>query len=244
MTVTIKLSPMAKAALKRAHAEWISRSRPSPRRRNWTLAEESVLKARYADEPTESIAADLGLTAPQVYRKANQLGLHKSEKYLKQCLAACGQQLNNSGKASRFPTGHRPWNQGLKGLSVNGHSADTQFKKGSKPGNWLPIGSTRTTPDGYLQRKVTDTGYPPADWISVHILLWEEHNGPIPAGHCLCFKDGNKTRIVLENLELITRAERMRRNTIHRYPDELKSVIRAVGKLKRAIREVEHEKQD
>ena len=61
---------------------------------------------------------------------------------------------------------------------------------------------------------------------------------------CVCFKDGNKTHIALNNLELLTRAERMRRNTIHRYPEELKSAIRAIGKLKRTIREVENEEQD
>ncbi|HCT2495408.1 TPA: hypothetical protein OUI18_000627 [Pseudomonas aeruginosa] len=36
----------------------------------------------------------------------------------------------------------------------------------------------------------------------------------------------------------------MRRNSIHRYPPELKSAIRVISKLKRTIQEVEHEKQD
>lgn len=98
--------------------------------------------------------------------------------------------------------------------------------------------------DGYLQRKISDTGYPPRDWKGIHILLWEEHFGPIPTGHCVCFKDNNKQNVVIDNLELITRAERMRRNSIHRYPPELKSAIRVISKLKRTIQEVEHEEQD
>lgn len=91
-----------------------------------------------------------------------------------------------------------------------------------------------------------DLGYrlSPRDWKSIHILLWEEHVGPIPTGHCVCFKDNNKQNVVIDNLELITRAERMRRNSIHRYPPELKSAIRVISKLKRTIQEVEHEKQD
>lgn len=91
-----------------------------------------------------------------------------------------------------------------------------------------------------------DLGYrlSPRDWKSIHILLWEEHVGPIPIGHCVCFKDNNKQNVVIDNLELITRAERMRRNSIHRYPPELKSAIRVISKLKRTIQEVEHEKQD
>ncbi|ENP1359238.1 HNH endonuclease [Pseudomonas aeruginosa] len=120
----------------------------------------------------------------------------------------------------------------------------TRFKKGQKPHTWLPVGSTRISADGYLQRKISDTGYPPRDWKGIHILLWEEHFGPIPTGHCVCFKDNNKQNVVIDNLELITRAERMRRNSIHRYPPELKSAIRVISKLKRTIQEVEHEKQD
>lgn len=116
-------------------------------------------------------------------------------------------------------------------------------QEGAKPHTWLPVGSTRVSADGYLQRKISDTGYP-RDWKSIHILLWEEHVGPIPTGHCVCFKDNNKQNVVIDNLELITRAERMRRNSIHRYPPELKSAIRVISKLKRTIQEVEHEKQD
>ncbi|WBH53522.1 hypothetical protein PALA8_04322 [Pseudomonas aeruginosa] len=85
---------------------------------------------------------------------------------------------------------------------------------------------------------------PPRDWKGIHILLWEEHFGPIPTGHCVCFKDNNKQNVVIDNLEIITRAERMRRNSIHRYPPELKSAIRVISKLKRTIQEVEHEEQD
>ncbi|EMM6737362.1 HNH endonuclease, partial [Pseudomonas aeruginosa] len=40
----------------------------------------------------------------------------------------------------------------------------TRFKKGQKPHTWLPVGSTRISADGYLQRKISDTGYPPRDW--------------------------------------------------------------------------------
>ena len=120
---------------------------------------------------------------------------------------------------------------------------DAHRKRSSRRGRsptWLPVGSTRVSADGYLQRKISDTGYP-RDWKSIHILLWEEHVGPIPTGHCVCFKDNNKQNVVIDNLELITRAERMRRNSIHRYPPELKSAIRVISKLKRTIQEVEHE---
>lgn len=236
------LGALAREALVRAKRR-VDHRHACRNKRLWTEAEQQLLRDRYADEDTAQIAADLGRSIDQVYAKAYALGLHKSEEFLEACLKRCGEQRAEHGRATRFQKGLVPWNKGLTGIPSKGRMKETQFRKGNKPGNWLPIGSHRTSQDGYLQRKVTDTGYPPRDWISVHVLLWEEHNGPVPPGHCLCFKDGNKQHIELENLELITRAERMRRNTIHRYPPELKDAIRTVSKLKRTIRRVEHEKQ-
>lgn len=234
------LSQLAQEALDRAHRRM--RHRQACRNRKaWSDDEVEQLRRRYADEPTELIATDFGRSVRMLYSKAKQLGLKKSEAFLAGSLSH--RWDGSQGVGHRFIKGAIPWNKGRKGLPSIGRSTQAQFKPGSKPGNWLPIGSHRLSKEGYLQRKVTDTGYPPKDWIAVHTLLWEEHNGPVPEGHCLCFRDGNKQNIVLENLELITRAERMRRNTIHRYPPELKDAIRAVGRLKRTIREIEHEEQ-
>lgn len=234
------LSPLALAFLEQARAKLCSTS--VAQRHVWTTAEEGTLLDRYANERTEDLAAEMGLSVHQVHAKACRLGLNKSEEFL---LSTQSGRLDGTlGAQYRFCKGSTPWNKGLKGLPARGRAVETQFKKGNKPGNWLPIGSTRITPDGYQQRKITDTGYPPVDWQGVHILLWEEHHGPVPINLCVCFKDGNKSHISLGNLELLTRAERMRHNTIHRYPEELKSAIRAIGKLKRTIREAEHEKQD
>ncbi|MCF4988765.1 HNH endonuclease [Pseudomonas gessardii] len=238
--MTHSLSPLALAALKRARTQ-MGLAQPH-KHHIWVEAEERILIARYPHERTQNLADELGLSVFQVYAKAKRLGMSKSDEFLRSNL--CGRLDGTLGAAYRFPKGSTPWNKGLKGLPSSGRMAETQFKEGDKPGNWLPLGSLRTTPDGYQQKKITDTGYPPVDWKAVHVLLWEEHHGPVPINQCVCFKDGNKSHIVLENLELITRAERMRRNTIHRYPEELKSVIRAVSKLKRTIREAEHEKQD
>jgi hypothetical protein len=67
--------------------------------------------------------------------------------------------------------------------------------------------------------------------------MWEEVYGPVPPGHAVAFKDHDKSHIVLENLELISRNELMRRNTIHNYPPELKQTIRLARKLTRVIQE-------
>lgn len=122
---------------------------------------------------------------------------------------------------------------------------ETQFKKGHRPYNWVPIGSTRVTNDGTLQLKITDTEHTPRDWKSVHSLLWEGYNGPMPKGHIVVFHNGNDRDFRIENLELITRAENMRRNSIHNLPKALADVCRILGVLNRHTNkgeEAHHEK--
>jgi len=234
----MRLSPLAQAAYDRAGIR-LGYGVARTQRQRWTAAEEDILRRRYPDEVASVLADELGRAVHSIHRKASQLGLRKSDEFFSG--KSCSRWNGSQGKNCRFTKGHEPWNKGLRGVATGGHA--TRFKPGSKPQNWLPIGSLRLSQEGYLQRKVTDTGYPPRDWIGVHILLWAEAHGPVPEGHCLSFRDGNKQHIALDNLELITRAERMRRNTIHRYPPELKDAIRTLGRLKRAIREVSHEEQ-
>jgi hypothetical protein len=121
---------------------------------------------------------------------------------------------------------------------------ETQFKKGNHPHTWRPVGSFRFSKEGYLQQKVTDTGYPPKDWRAVHNLIWEDAHGPIPPLHAVCFRDGDKSNIELENLELISRAELMRRNTVHNLPKELVEVIQIKAAIKHRITTITRKKQE
>jgi len=218
-------------------------------RKAWSEHELATLRTLYPHSTGSALEAALGRSAKSIYGKAHEIGLQKSAEYLasqRSSRIKRGKQHPNM-VATQFRPGHATWNKGIKGSTgLHPNCRKTQFgpRAPDEARNYLPIGSLRTTPDGYQQKKITDTGYPPVDWKAVHVLLWEEHHGPVPINMCVCFKDGNKAHIALNNLELLTRAERMRRNTIHRYPEELKSAIRAIGKLKRTIREVEHEEQD
>ena len=114
------------------------------------------------------------------------------------------------------------------------------LKKSEHPArNWRPIGSERMD-RGKLIRKVTDTGNPKKDWKRVDVIEWEAKNGPIPPGHCVVFKDGRvrtvEAEITLDKLELISRAENMRRNSyLTRYPKEMADLIRLRGALNRKI---------
>lgn len=200
----------------------------------WTEQQVEEIRRRYPHEKTEQIAADLSMPLHKIYGKAARLGLKKMPEYLASPDAQRLRRGDNVGAAFRFPKGHVPANKGVKGISYPGMEA-TQFKKGQHPHTWKPIGTERLSKEGYLQRKVTDTGYPPRDWVGVHILLWREHYGEIPAGHKVVFKDRNKQNIVIENLELLSNAEMMKRNSFHNYPKEVTQLIQLRGAVQRQI---------
>jgi HNH endonuclease len=209
----------------------------------WTASQLAVLRREYADRQTAEVARLVGHTLSSTYRTAYRLGLHKSEAYL--ASPAAGRLDGVQGASHRFTKGHASWNKGTH-WKAGGRSPETQFKPGARPHTWRPIGSERVNDDGIRQRKISDTGYPPRDWKSIHVLIWEAANGPVPRGHIVVFKDRNREHLVLENFELVTRQELMRRNSYHtRYPKDIGLVIQLKGALQRQINKRERDaKQD
>lgn len=199
----------------------------------WTDDQVATLKQVYPNYKTEDVAHILGHSLAATYRKANSLGLQKSAAYLNSPAACRLRSGENVGAEYRFKPGTQSWNTGKK-IGSKGRSAQTQFKAGQLPSNVKPLGSERLM-DGYLQRKMTDTGYPPRDWVPVHILLWQEHHGLVPEKHCVIFKDGHKTNIVIENLECLSRSDLMKRNSVHNLPKELAELVQLRGALTRQI---------
>jgi hypothetical protein len=218
--------------------------------RAWSEPELRRLRHFYPHIKTEYLAHQLQRALYVVYSKARALKLCKTPEYLASP-DACRLRREASPRsiACRFLPGSVPVNKGLRRPGYSpGRMAETQFKKGSRHGHaaqfYKPLGSLRLSKEGYLQRKILETGYPPRDWKGVHIILWEEHYGPIPSNHAIGFIDGNKENIIIENLVLLSRADLMRRNTIHNYPLEIRQVIRLTAKLRRTIARHNDEKQD
>ncbi len=114
-------------------------------------------------------------------------------------------------RTGHFPPGHVPFNKGKKGWQAGGRSVETQFQKGEMAGaaqrNYKPIGSTRISKDGYLERKVTDDPnlVPARRWVGEHRLVWEAANGTIPDGYVVVFLDGDRLNVGLENLRCVPR---------------------------------------
>lgn len=203
----------------------------------WTPASVAILIARYPDTPTDVLAKELGETVRRIYAKASHLCLRKSEAYLASEYARRIVRDTNVGCPTRFKTGQVPWNKGLRGVNFGGKK--TQFQPGCMLGNaaknYKPIGTQRITEDGYIEVKVNDGRPFKRRWRALHVVEWERVNGPMPAGHALTFRDGNKLNIALDNLELLSRAELMLRNSYHNYGPEVARVVQLRGAIQRQI---------
>jgi len=115
----------------------------------------------------------------------------------------------SSGLDGRFRPGQEPFNKGRKGVFLGGNVAEAaQFKMGHRPWNYMPVGSERVNDDGYVDIKVAD----PNKWKGKHIVIWEEHNGPVPKGHAVIFGDRNKRNFEPDNLILVSRKQLIRMN--------------------------------
>lgn len=199
----------------------------------WSRSEDAALTALYPDCSNDSLVGLFGRSKPSIQNRAFILGLKKTESHMK--------RVRDS---TLFKIGHKSWNKGISHPSP-GLSSQTQFKKGRKPKNWVPIGSERVTEDGYLWRKMTDTGATRKDFVQVHRLVWIEHTGkPIPKGHAIVFKDGNKRNLDISNLELLSRADLMRRNSVHTLPPDIKAQCMVLGGFNRKLRRIKREQSN
>lgn len=205
----------------------------------WSRHDDDLVRDYYSIVPTDILALALRRSARAVYERAASLGVRKSAEFLASPLSG-RTGFDDRGKAGQFRPGHRSWNKGRKGWQAGGRARETQFKPGHRPANWKPIGHERINRDGYLERKVRDGSKPSTNnYEPVHKLLWREHHGEIPRGHKVVFRNGDKSDLRIENLELITDADLMRRNTRHRYGEDINRAIAAKAALTRRINKLE-----
>ena len=110
-----------------------------------------------------------------------------------------------SGIDAKFAKGNVPPNKGRKGYYSPG-AEKGWFKPGSTPHNHKPVGSERVdSRDGYTLIKIAE----PNVWELKHKIIYEGAHGKVPDGHVITFLDGDKTNLALENLQLVTMAERL-----------------------------------
>lgn len=219
-------------------------------RRAWTDVERTVLRELYREYSAEECAAAIGRTTRSVINQVRRLGLRKSPEWIAACARERTLQPGHGSRAGRFLPGLVPWNKGQR-FDPGGRSAQTRFRSGERSGRAAelhkPVGY-EVVREGQLWRKVTDehrNARSRSNFKPVSVIVWESANGPVPAGHIVRFRDGMATtvaaEITLDRLELVTRAENMRRNSIHNYPPEVVSLVQLRGALNRKINRLEKE---
>tara|TARA_R100000027_G_scaffold66875_1_gene63805 strand:+ start:1405 stop:2022 length:618 start_codon:yes stop_codon:yes gene_type:complete len=183
----------------------------------WSPEDLVALEKIYRDTDNITLARIFRRSRSSIKNIANQNGWKKSAAHM----------AKNPGC---FKPGGKPWNTGIS-YSAPG-SEHTRFKKGHRPPNWVPVGSERVTKDNYLERKLHDTGKMRHDWVPVSHIEWQKHNGrSVPKGHAVIFRDGDKRNFAGPNLELISRADLMRRNSYQNLPEPLPQIIQLRGAL-------------
>lgn len=221
----------------------------------WTDEQVSLLREFYPHFHTAKVAQAVGRPVDSCYRKAQQLGLAKTPRYLAsdEACRVSASRRTPAMQATQFQKGQAAWNKGLRGVvGVQEACRATQFKKGrpaSEARNYQPIGTVRLCRDGYLERKVTDDHPVPARrWVAVHRLVWEAEHGSIPRGSIVVFRPGMKTVIeadvTTDRLECITRAENARRNHPRSKSPELARLVQLKGAITRQVNRITREAQE
>lgn len=206
-------------------------------RKIWTAEEKEFLRTHYANKSTARLAAEMNRSMTSIYSQSNLMGLKKSEEFLNSSESGRLKKGSTIGYKSQFKKGFIPANKGKKQKDYMSAEAiektvKTRFPKGHLPHNHKPVGYERTNVDGYTEVKTKE----PKTFELKHRLVYQEHfKVVLKSSDVVRFKDGNKQNFSIENLELINYTENMNRNTIHRFPEEVKEVIRLNNKLTRVL---------
>lgn len=197
----------------------------------WTENQLALLREHYPNMPMPELTKLLNKSVSAIYGKVYALGIKRSQEFLDSPAACKLRRGDEIGKSYRFKKGQVPPNKGMKGVYYEG-SAATFFAKGHEPANYKPIGAIRTSCDGYYEIKIADGMH---QWRFLHRVIWERCNGAIPKSYIVSFIDRNPQNINIKNMSLFTKAQNMQRNTLHRYPKEIATLIQLQGAINRQI---------
>lgn len=189
---------------------------------------DKYLKAHYLNIPEKPLAVKVGKSSTFVRRRLRQLGLVIPRDIIAARVAA-----------SRIQSGSAPFNKGRKmkewmpPASIK-RSKATRFKKGNLPKNTLhDLAITVRLDNRGVKMLFIRVGL--AKWLPLQRYAWERANGPIPGKMKIVFKNGNTLDCNIENLEMVTPADLMRRNTVHNYGPEIAKIAQLRGALNRQI---------
>lgn len=209
-------------------------------RTTFTEKDDQFIRENYLTMPVKTLAKHIDRSYCGVMGRLKAMNLIIPEEIIQQ-----------RKKDSVFKPGQIPFNKGKKITEFMTpeaieNSKVHRFKKGNIPGNALPDGTEVNRPYKKTGRIYTLIKVPGINkLIPKNIHVWETHHKKkLPPKHNIVFVDGNTQNFQIENLECISHAELMSRNTIHRFPEDLKENIRLISKIKKVIHENSTRTQD
>ena len=198
------------------------------KRRPYTQQEIDYIKEHYPTTLNRDICIALGRTEGSIGSVSLRLGLKKDKVYLQKLKTG---EIGNSAK-TMFTKGNASWNKGLKGLT---NKSSTKFKKGHIPHNAKESDgaiSIRKDKNGTCYRFIRVAL---GKWYHYGRWVWEEKNGKIPKGMCLWHIDRDSLNDNIENLEVITRRDNIKRNSIVNYTHEQRSILKIISKINKKV---------
>ena len=186
--------------------------------------EDDFIKNNCMTMSLRDMAMHLGRSKYGCRNRMKLLGIKIPEEIIKQrCLD------------SLIKKGNIPPNKG-KGMpeELREKIKHTWFKKGGLPGNtkYDSCITIRRETDGRPYKYIRIAK---AKWVLYSRYVWEQVYGKIPYGMIISFKDKNTMNCDIENLELISKGENMKRNSIQNMPEEIKQSIRILNGFKRKV---------
>jgi len=194
----------------------------------FTKKEDQYLRDNYLTTPSCAMSRVLGRCKSSARQRLNVLGLIVPR-----------ESVEEFKKYSHFKKGVPASNKGLKQSQYMSTAAiekvsHTWFKVGKNPHNTKSDGEITMRLDKTKKRyqfiRVSE-----ANWIPLHRHNWMQVHGAIPKALKLAFKDGDTLNCSIDNLELVTAAELMKRNSFHNYPKPLALMVQLRGALNRQI---------
>lgn len=209
--------------------------------RRFTPEEDQFLRENYLTIPASTLSRMLGRAKTVARQRMVVLGLVVPKE-----VAA------RFAKESQLKKGNVSFNKGRKQTEYMSperieRTKATRFKAGQLPHNTKHDDCISIRPDN-RGVKYKFIRLSQGNWIPLHRHVWQQANGPIPRHMKLIFRDGNTLNCDLANLELLTPAELMLRNTVHNYPKPIAQAIQLRGalnrKINRKLKSLDNEKQD
>jgi HNH endonuclease len=214
--------------------ELISLWKSSDRTKPYTKKEHQYIKVNIAQKSIKQIALELGRSSTTLQKEVHVIGLtdiieqKKRDSYIQK-----GNIPPNKGK--KLEDFMNP--ETLRKFKAN------QYKKNNIPHNALPefaeVERQDKTGRIYVLIKV-----PGQRTLQLkHRVVWElNHKRKVPEKHKIIFKDGNTKNFLIENLECISYEEQMIKNSLHKYPEDLKEILFIKSAVTRQINK--HKKND